>query len=102
MACGLSPDRITHYFQAAGSQWRVKDGLRALVNFRKLNLLESLAGYGTFDMIFCRNVAIYFSQADRTRLFERLAKHLHPVLPFSLSMCNEFLLPCAAKKVLKF
>jgi hypothetical protein len=53
-------------------------------------------------MIFCRNVAIYFSQADRTRLFERLAKHLHPVLPFSLSMCNEFLLPCAAKKVLKF
>ena len=29
-------------------------------------------------MIFCRNVAIYFSQADRTRLFERLAKHLHP------------------------
>ena len=78
MARGLSPDRITRYFQAAGSQWRVKDELRALVNFRKLNLLESLAGFGSFDIIFCRNVAIYFSQANRTRLFERLAQHLHP------------------------
>jgi chemotaxis protein methyltransferase CheR len=78
MARGLSPDKITRYFQAAGSQWRVKDELRALVSFRKLNLLESFAGLGTFDFIFCRNVAIYFSQPDRTRLFERLAEHLHP------------------------
>jgi chemotaxis protein methyltransferase CheR len=78
MARGLSPDKITRYFQAAGSQWRVKDELRALVSFRKLNLLESFAGLGTFDIIFCRNVAIYFSQPDRTRLFERLAEHLHP------------------------
>jgi chemotaxis protein methyltransferase CheR len=78
MARGLSPDRIARYFQAVGSQWRVKDELRALVSFRKLNLLESFAGLGTFDIIFCRNVAIYFSQAERTRLFERLAEHLHP------------------------
>ena len=78
MARGLSPDRITRYFQAVGSQCRVKDELRALVSFRKLNLLESFAALRTFDIIFCRNVAIYFSQADRTRLFERLAQHLHP------------------------
>src|ERR1043166_5398732 len=78
MARGLSPDRITRYFQTVGSQWRVQDELRALVSFRKLNLLESWAGLGTFDIIFCRNVAIYFSQPDRTRLFERLATHLHP------------------------
>jgi chemotaxis protein methyltransferase CheR len=78
MARGLSPDRIARYFQAVGSRWRVTDGLRALACFRKLNLLESFVGLGTFDIIFCRNVAIYFSQADRARLFERLAKHLHP------------------------
>jgi chemotaxis protein methyltransferase CheR len=78
MARGLSPDRITRYFQAVGSQWRVKDELRALVSFRKLNLLESFAALGTFDLIFCRNVAIYFSQVDRTRLFARLAQHLQP------------------------
>jgi len=78
MARGLSSDRIARYFQAVGSRWRVKDDLRALVSFRKLNLLESFAALGTFDIIFCRNVAIYFSQPDRTRLFERLAKHLHP------------------------
>jgi len=78
MARGLSPDRIARYFQAVSSRWRVKDELRALVSFRKLNLLESFAGLGTFDIIFCRNVAIYFSRPDRTRLFERLAKHLRP------------------------
>jgi chemotaxis protein methyltransferase CheR len=78
MARGLPSEKIARYFQAAGSQWRVQDELRALVSFRKLNLLESFAGLGTFDIIFCRNVAIYFSQPDRTRLFERLADHLHP------------------------
>lgn len=78
MARGLPPDKIVRYFQAVGSQWRVKDELRALVSFRKLNLLEPLGGFGIFDMIFCRNVAIYFNQPDRARLFERLAEHLHP------------------------
>ncbi len=75
---GLPPDKITRYFQVVGSQWRVKDELRALVSFRRLNLLEPLGGFGTFDIIFCRNVAIYFNQLDRVRLFERLSEHLHP------------------------
>jgi chemotaxis protein methyltransferase CheR len=54
MARGLSPDNITRYFQVVGSQWRIKDALRALVSFRRLNLLEPLDGYGSFDMIFCK------------------------------------------------
>jgi chemotaxis protein methyltransferase CheR len=78
MARGLPPDKIARYFQVVGSQWRVKDELRALVSFRRLNLLEPLHGFGTFDLIFCRNVAIYFNQRDRVRLFERLSEHLHP------------------------
>jgi chemotaxis protein methyltransferase CheR len=78
IARGLPPDKRTRYFQAVGSQWRVKDELRALVSFHRRNLLEPLNGLGTFDIIFCRNVAIYFNQPDRIRLFERLSEHLHP------------------------
>lgn len=75
---GLSPDKIARYFDMHGAYWRIKDELRAMVTFRKLNLLEPFVGVGTFDIIFCRNVAIYFSQQDRTRLFDRLAEHLKP------------------------
>jgi len=78
IARGLTPDKISRYFDTVDTYWRVKDELRALVSFRKLNLLEPLVGLGKFDIIFCRNVAIYFSQQDRTRLFDRLADHLHP------------------------
>ena len=78
MGRGLPPDKIARYFDTTDTCWRVKDELRALVSFRKLNLLEPLVGLGKFDIIFCRNVAIYFSQHDRTRLFDRLAEHLKP------------------------
>jgi chemotaxis protein methyltransferase CheR len=47
-----------------------------LVSFEKLNLLESFAGLGTFDVIFCRNVAIYFCGEKRVDLFQRLANSL--------------------------
>lgn len=75
---GLSPDSMRRYFDADGSAWRAKDELRAIVTFRKLHLLQPFVGVGTFDIIFCRNVAIYFSQADRASLFDRLAKQLNP------------------------
>lgn len=75
---GLSPERIQRYFTADGAGWRIKDELRAVASFRKLNLLEPFRGIGPFDVIFCRNVAIYFSPQDRTRLFDRLADLLTP------------------------
>ncbi|MGE3540088.1 MAG: protein-glutamate O-methyltransferase CheR [Candidatus Tectimicrobiota bacterium] len=78
MARGLSPARIARYFEPTGSSWRVKEELRSLVNFRQLNLLGALHHLGAFDIIFCRNVAIYFNQQDRLRLFQRLADHLRP------------------------
>lgn len=75
---GLPPDKVQRYFVADGQGWRIKDELRALVTFRTLNLLEPYRGLGPFDFIFCRNVAIYFSPADRERLFERLVALLNP------------------------
>lgn len=75
---GLSPEQIRKYVVADGDLWRINDELRRLTAFRALNLLQPLPGLGTFDIIFCRNVAIYFSPEDRGRLFDRLADLLNP------------------------
>lgn len=78
MARGLSSEAMQRYFVADGSGWRIKDELRAMVSFRKLNLLDPIRRIGPFDVILCRNVAIYFSVQDRERLFESLANLLNP------------------------
>lgn len=75
---GMKPDLLAKYFRQDGDDWKVKDELRALIVFRKINLLEPFAGLGPFDIIFCRNVAIYFSPEDRAGLFNRLADTLTP------------------------
>lgn len=75
---GLPPEKIDRYFSPAGGMWQVKDEIKALAQFKRLNLTGSLGDMGTFDIIFCRNVAIYFTPEDRARLFEQLADHLHP------------------------
>jgi len=46
--------------------------------FRRTNLMESFAALGRFDIIFCRNVAIYFNERDRTSLFQRMERALEP------------------------
>lgn len=73
------PDALRNkYMRREGPRWRVIDELRALVSFRQINLLESCRSLGSFDLIFCRNVAIYFDLATRKSLFERLAQQLKP------------------------
>jgi chemotaxis protein methyltransferase CheR len=56
----------------------VAPAVRAPVSFRALNLLESFAHLGEFDVIFCRNVMIYFNQDTRDQLVEKLADRLIP------------------------
>ncbi|MCK5404832.1 MAG: protein-glutamate O-methyltransferase CheR [Desulfobulbaceae bacterium] len=75
---GLSSRMVDRYFVNQGKTFRVKDELRALVFFKKLNLLKPFDALGKFDVIFCRNVAIYFSLQNRRRLFDRLADRLNP------------------------
>lgn len=75
---GLPALKLNTYFQRDGQNWKVRDELRALVSFRRFNLHDSFAGLGTFDVIFCRNVAIYFTPEGRRSLFLRLADCLHP------------------------
>jgi chemotaxis protein methyltransferase CheR len=78
MARGLSPEKVRKYFLPDGNDWRIRDEIRAMVSFRKINLMQPLIGIGKFDIIFCRNVAIYFSPQDRSRLYEKLAGQLEP------------------------
>jgi len=73
---GLPRPTLQKHFTLFGDSWKVKDELRAMVNFRKLNLMLPFAGLGKFDIILCRNVAIYFTLADRKKLFNKLADSL--------------------------
>ncbi len=69
---GLPPNKLRLYFDQVDKGWRVNDELRSMVSFRKLNLFNSFIALGRFDIIFCRNVAIYFSQPDKVKLYEKI------------------------------
>ena len=73
---GLSEEKLNKYFVMENEQWKIADQLRATVTFKQMNLMKPFVGLGKFDIIFCRNVAIYFSAENRKRLFERLAETL--------------------------
>ncbi len=78
IARGLTEARLHKYFNPKGDSWKVKDELRAMVTFKKMNLLKPLAGLGKFDIIFCRNVAIYFTPENRKALYRQIAQVLQP------------------------
>jgi len=71
---GLTPAQMSSYFQADGSDFRVRDPIRSMTTFRTMNLLEPLSFPTKFDIVFCRNVAIYFNETDKRRLFDSLAR----------------------------
>ncbi len=75
---GLDQRLLHKYFTRNDTFWQVRDELRSMVYFTRLNLLEPAERLGHFDIILCRNVAIYFTMADRQKLFRRLAGHLSP------------------------
>lgn len=75
---GLPIQMLLKHFTQNGDKWRISDRLRAMVTFRHHNLLESSDGFGQFDVIFCRNVLIYFDQQTKTRVLARLARSLSP------------------------
>jgi chemotaxis protein methyltransferase CheR len=73
---GLPPETIARHFMGTGDRWKVRDEVRAMATFRTMNLLEPFSFPHLFDIIFCRNVAIYFKEADKSRLFRNLARYL--------------------------
>ncbi len=71
---GLPIQMLVKYFQQTGGYWQVNAELRAMVQHRQLNLLHDFSQLGVFDVIFCRNVLIYFDQDTKIGMFRRLAK----------------------------
>ncbi len=76
---GLPIMLLMKYFQQRpNNMWEIKDELKSMVKFTAGNLLESYALMGRFDIIFCRNVLIYFDEKTKTDVLERMASILNP------------------------
>jgi chemotaxis protein methyltransferase CheR len=71
---GLPIQLLVKYFTQVGDMWQLNADVRAMVQHRQLNLLQDFVHLGTFDIIFCRNVLIYFDQDTKIAIFERLAR----------------------------
>jgi chemotaxis protein methyltransferase CheR len=71
---GLPIHLLIRYFTRSGDMWQLAPDIRAMVRYRQLNLLADFAHLGMFDLIFCRNVLIYFDQQTKIDLLDRLAQ----------------------------
>jgi chemotaxis protein methyltransferase CheR len=71
---GLPIQMLVKYFKQNGEFWQINADIRAMVQHRQLNLLHDFSQLGVFDVIFCRNVLIYFDQDTKINIFGRLAK----------------------------
>jgi chemotaxis protein methyltransferase CheR len=71
---GLPIQMLVKYFKQTGEFWQVNADIRAMIQHRQLNLLNDFSQLGVFDVIFCRNVLIYFDQDTKIDIFNRLAR----------------------------
>jgi chemotaxis protein methyltransferase CheR len=79
LARGLSAERRRKFFSSCtGDTAKLNDDIRQMVNFRHLNLLDSYALMGKFDIIFCRNVLIYFAPDIKAKIIKKLYDSLNP------------------------
>ncbi len=77
-ARGLEPSRLHRYFDVHENGYKIKDQIRVMAQFKKMNLMQPFSQMGKFDIILCRNVMIYFTPKDRKRIYENIAKVLEP------------------------
>jgi chemotaxis protein methyltransferase CheR len=75
---GLPIQMLVKYFKQTGEFWQINADIRAMVQHRQLNLLHDFSQLGTFDVIFCRNVLIYFDQDTKINIFNRLHRATEP------------------------
>lgn len=75
---GLPTKMLLQYFEKTGDNWRISPSLVQRIKFFKFNLLDDFRALGTFDVIFCRNVLIYFDRTTRAKIYEQMASRLAP------------------------
>lgn len=73
---GLPIQNLVKFFTQVGDGWRIAPEIKAMVQFRTLNLLNDFSPLGTFDIVFCRNVFIYFDQDTKIGVFNRMARQV--------------------------
>jgi chemotaxis protein methyltransferase CheR len=71
---GLPVQHLIKYFVQKGETWQISPEIRAMVDFRPFNLLNDFMPLGSFDVVFCRNVLIYFDQPTKLDILNRIAK----------------------------
>ncbi len=75
---GLPISLLVKYFRQVNEMWQIDAAIRASVRFQKLNLMDNFTHLGKFDVIFCRNVLIYFDQQTKAEVLERMSTMLEP------------------------
>ncbi len=92
---GLPIQSLLKHFTQEGAQWRVSDRLRRMVSFRTFNLLDDFGWLGEIDVVFCRNVMIYFDAQTKAAVFAKLTGTLAPdgtlVLGVTESVAESFI-----------
>jgi chemotaxis protein methyltransferase CheR len=73
---GLPIQQLVKFFSQVGETWQIAPEIRAMVTFRPLNLLNDFSPLGSFDLVFCRNVLIYFAQDTKIAVLNRLARQI--------------------------
>lgn len=76
---GLPVTLLVKYFQQiAADKWQVKDNIRSMVQYKTLNLLTDFGPVGVFDIVYCRNVLIYFDQPTKSKVLDAIANVMAP------------------------
>lgn len=78
VARGLDLRRLNRYFSKQDDRYKIKDEIRVMAQFKKMNLMKPFVGLGKFDIILCRNVMIYFTSEDRKKIYHNISKVLEP------------------------
>lgn len=75
---GMPIQQLVKYFKQTGSLWQIDSALRAMARFEQFNLLDDFSRFGTFDIVFCRNVLIYFDAETKRDILSRIARQMAP------------------------
>jgi chemotaxis protein methyltransferase CheR len=73
---GLPIQYLMKNFAQVDEMWQIDPSIRAMVTFKQFNLLDSFAGLGAFDIVFCRNVLIYFSSETKRQVLDKMSRSM--------------------------
>ncbi|MDB5490543.1 MAG: cheR methyltransferase, binding domain protein [Micavibrio sp.] len=75
---GLPVPMMVKYFTRRDAEWQIHEKFRRMVRFEPFNLMQGMEKFGTFDIIFCRNVLIYFDEDTKRSVLQNLSRRLSP------------------------